>query len=60
MLEHHFGKINEPEKKQMPNFVINGTKLLFINPDKEEQTKNSKIEIPRLKETREKIERKVE
>lgn len=44
----------------MPNFVINGTKLLFINPDKEEQGKNSKIEVPKLRETKEKMERKVE
>lgn len=52
--------MKEPEKRQTPNFVINGTKLLFINPDKEEQTKNSKIEVPKLKETKEKMERKVE
>jgi hypothetical protein len=37
--------MQEPEKKHLPNFVINGTKLLFISPDKEEgqTTKNSKI-----------------
>lgn len=34
LLEKHFGKIHDPvERKQFPNFVIQGTKLVFVHQD---------------------------